>query len=237
MKYIFLLSAFLIFLFSAFIYFFPIFGAVVCPPCFGFVEVEGGIYIDASLNADLEKDKILSNLDAAHLLLREVYGEVEAPLPAIFLCVSKNCATYLGRRGEKASSFGHWAIVVYRDGNNSGILAHELSHIEIGFRLGFYNMSSVPIWFDEGVAVVASQDRTYLNVDPSGRLSCKEGVSGAVIADLDEWWRRASIGDVGIYSAAACEVMKWMDRRGNEGSLVRLLDLLRSGESFDVAFE
>ncbi len=237
MKYILLLSTFLIFIFSCFIYFFPIFGAVVCPTCFGFVEVESGIYIDASLDADLEKDKILSNLDAARLLLREVYVEVEAPLPAIFLCVSKNCATYLGRRGEKASSFGHWAIVVYRDGNSPGILAHELSHIEIGFRLGFYNMSSVPIWFDEGVAVVVSQDRRYLNVDPSGRLSCKEGVSGAMITDLDEWWRRAGTGDIGIYSAAACEVIKWIDHSGNEGSLVRLLDLLRSGESFDVAFE
>ncbi|NTD88044.1 hypothetical protein [Agrobacterium tumefaciens] len=237
MKYIVILSAFLIFLFSSFLYIFPIFGAVVCPSCFGFVEVEGGIYIDASLDADLEKDKILGNLDAARLLLKEVYVEVEAPLPTVFFCVSNNCATYLGTRGEKASSYGHWAIVVYRDGNSPVILAHELSHIEIGFRLGFFNMSSVPIWFDEGLAVVVSQDRRYLNVDPSGRLSCKEGVSGAVITDLDEWWRRASTGDVGVYSSAACEVIKWMNRRGNEGSLVRILDVLRSGESFDVAFQ
>lgn len=224
--------------FSLFIiYYYPIWGALLCPHCFGFKEFKSGIYVDIDLDDDRERGKILSNVDIARSLLRKVYGAVRAPMPAVFLCSSAKCSTRFGRRGEKASSYGHLAVIVFNDGNNPVILAHELSHVETGFRLGFYSWASVPAWFDEGLAVVVSRDNRYLEIGPSGTLSCNDTSDGALIADVDEWWQKASAGSVDIYSAAACRVVNWINGKNDIGAVEKLLDGLRAGGEFEKLFK
>ena len=230
----------LILLFSLFIFvflFFPIWGALLCPRCFGFKEVASVIYVDAELDDDREISKISSNVDIALSLVRKVYGAVRAPMPTVFLCSSAKCFTRFGNQGEKASSYGHWAVVVFSDGNNPVILAHELSHVETGFRIGFYGWASIPAWFDEGLAVAVSRDSRYLEIGPSGTLSCNKLSGGVLIADIDEWWQKASAGDVDIYSAAACRVVNWINGKNDIGAVEELLDELREGGDFEKLFK
>ncbi|WP_338808946.1 hypothetical protein V2V90_00145 [Agrobacterium leguminum] len=212
-------------------------GALLCPRCFGFKEVASGIYVDAELDDDREISKISSNVDIALSLVRKVYGAVRAPMPTVFLCSSAKCFTRFGNQGEKASSYGHWAVVVFSDGNNPVISAHELSHVETGFRIGFYGWASIPAWFDEGLAVAVSRDSRYLEIGLSALFLVINCLAEVSIADIDEWWQKASAGDVDIHSAAACRVVNWINGKNDIGAVEELLDELREGGDFEKLFK
>lgn len=120
-------------------------------------------------------------------------------------------------------------------GMDVGILAHEMSHVELHQRLGGAH-AGVPQWFDEGLAVVAGDDRRYIGAAGSADR-CLVRPDGPLPVSLEDWLRAAS-ANADVYAEAACAVSEWLVRyESPEQATGHLIDRLREGESFASLLE
>lgn len=122
-------------------------------------------------------------------------------------------------------------------------IAHEWSHVEIFARLG--GPRDVPAWFDEGLAVVLSEEPTQS--ESVCTVARESGVPIPTIEELitPEQWIDA-IGRYQdntknpnrlpvVYAFAGCEVRRWYLLVGHSGLNV-LIEQLRAGHTFESAF-
>lgn len=124
---------------------------------------------------------------------------------------------------------GSRLIVVRADaGDPFGILRHELAHVALHRRI----KGRVPLWFDEGYAVMAAQEYgrladLRLNVTvAAGKVPDLRGLDGAL---------RGTRGDAEAAYALAGSAVAELARRNPSGSLGPLLGRLVNGEPFEDA--
>lgn len=222
---------------AAFFYLVPVSGAYICPTCYGFSRIAPGIYDERTAHSS-DSQALLSAIAEAEPLLASVYMKTEAPLPVIFACKSSACYTRLGGGRDKAAAFANWAIRVSPEGRNTTILTHELAHVELYERLGSSALysSSMPTWFDEGLAVMVSRDERYLATDAAGKLTCKTGVNTPLPEELNSWIGEVEIDHQTLYAAAGCRVLSWWNRENSPRAIINLIDALRSGKTFAHKF-
>lgn len=117
-------------------------------------------------------------------------------------------------------------------GLNRVIAAHELSHVELRERLGSA-ADKVPQWFDEGLAVVVSDDRRYLTPASGGATDrCRVRSDEALPETLHDWLAWPSDDGHRLYAVSACRVDRWLAAHGGRRALLALVDRLRQGEEF-----
>ena len=118
-------------------------------------------------------------------------------------------------------------------GLNEVIISHELTHIELHSRVGVLrSWRSIPSWFDEGLAVLVSQDPRYteegwLRATENGRKAPKLEEIGKLL-DRSEWLMS--------YGTARREVGAWYERAGRSG-LERLIEEVRRGGDFNLSLD
>ena len=104
--------------------------------------------------------------------------------------------------------------------------------MELHWRIGYRGMfgSVVPVWFDEGLAVLVSGDRRL------GRRVQSEAVDTIVTYETLQQWltHTRAVGWRASYGAAAAAVRRIERRVGREG-LRRMVERLADGQSFDAA--
>lgn len=129
-----------------------------CAQCFGLKDIGNNVFTDAP--GDSEALSWL--VSASDSRVAEFYGTLQAH-PRYVICMTEDCYRRFGGSTAKATSFGAEIIRVGPNGLNATILAHERMHTELAARLGWYGMlaSSVPAWFNEGLAVYWSNDSRY----------------------------------------------------------------------------
>lgn len=222
---------------AVFLYRVPLAGAYLCPTCYGFSRIAPGIY-DERTATSIESRALLTAIAEAEPLLANVYMKTKAPLPVIFACKSHTCYTRLRGGRDKAAAFANWAIRVSPEGRNTTILTHELAHVELYERLGSSTLysSSLPTWFDEGLAVMVSRDERYLTTDAAGKLLCKTGINRPLPEDLNSWIGEAEIDHQTLYAQAGCRVLTWWNRENSPRAVINLIDALRSGKTFATVF-
>ena len=118
-------------------------------------------------------------------------------------------------------------------GLNATIVVHELTHVEVHERIGFLNhMRGVfPAWFDEGLAVVISEDLTYLKPGGTAVEKCKSTPAGDLPTNPISW--DAKIGkSPWIYAKAACRVMHWMEANGGRDGVLAAIADVAAGKHF-----
>jgi len=93
----------------------------------------------------------------------------------------------------------------------------------------------IPAWFDEGVAVIVSDDRRYLG--PVGLPDrCLISSDEPLPSGMLQWNRRAGEHDSHIYAEAACRVSQWMYGRGGSEAVANLILMVSNGTPFSQAY-
>ena len=94
------------------------------------------------------------------------------------------------------------------------MLSHELAHVELSARIGYWNRDEIPNWFDEGLAV--QFDDRYSDAEWRTRTD-----NGRTAPDLGQMAIITYDDRLG-YLTAKHEVQRWLDVVGQEGFFVLL---------------
>lgn len=203
---------------------YPQVGAVTCPRCYGFERVRDGLYAEGGASG-AQRELLVGVFEQANARVDEYYGG-KVTAPAIVACFSDGCYERIGGGGEKGVAVLNRAVMLSPRGIDTVIAAHEMSHVELDERLR--GDAKVPQWFDEGLAVVVSDDSRYLlPVTTAGAERCRVEPDGPLPESLGAWLKAAG-ADVMTYAKAACATTRVLKRI----TLPQLVDRLNAGESF-----
>lgn len=196
---------------------FPAAAAALCPSCYGFADLGDGIYVEGSMPADYRMTA-KATVETARARVRTFYGDLESS-PRVLLCATDACYRPLGG-GSRGLTLLDQALILSPRGTNTVIATHELAHAELHKRIGFgATLSrSVPQWFDEGLAVVVSDDPRYLAPGPD---RCRLEPGGSLPSSRAAWIESAENTD--LYARAACKVSRWLDTHGGSAGVLRLV--------------
>jgi hypothetical protein len=225
---------------------------LLAPERFGLTPVAPGIYVeigaDEATRANLRED-----MEHAADAMRAAYGKASAR-PIVNACISEACYAAFGGRGSVAKVYGDRILLSPR-GLNWHFLAHEWSHVEMRTRLTVSAWLNLPQWFDEGIAVAASEapehseDHWQFLVASNIPRPTREELHA--LKSLAQW--NDAVGRYGeksnaerkargeaeirpVYSAAGHEVRPWLAKVGSAG-LLRLIERLNRGEEFESAYD
>jgi hypothetical protein len=212
---------------------FPAAVAAVCPQCFGFQRLERGVYVQRGMTAD-EKANAADVIKKANQRIRDFYGE-QRGRATVLICATEPCYRRLRGGGSRGIAVYDRVLMLSPQGINETIAAHELSHIELHRRVGAWKIfrDTVPTWFDEGLAVVVSDDPRYL-APPGSADRCLARTQQPLPETLRDWL--SEVYDAEPYAVAACRVHEWLAAKGGPAAAVRLAQRLREGASFDEAY-
>jgi hypothetical protein len=181
---------------------YPAVGAVSCPGCYGLEEVRPGLHVEPGLTAKQRRD-VTDVVDRGAERVAAFFGGLRSD-PRFLACVSDGCYARIGGGGERGIAVLNRAVMLSPRGIDPVIAAHELTHVELHARLGG---ATVPHWFDEGLAVLVSDDARYLL--PAGEGDrCRVPPAGPLPGTLADWLRAAG-ADRQVYAQAACAVSRW----------------------------
>jgi len=142
--------------------------------------------------------------------------------PTLIICHSNACHARLGSGGARAVTYGTQFIYVSPRGMLPEILAHEFFHVELHARIGLRGMltGAVPAWFDEGMAVLVSQDQRYL--DPEYKAVNCEAVRADSLPVSSRDWRRQS-GKIAqtLHHDAGCAAQARLAQMGELATAMR----------------
>jgi hypothetical protein len=213
----------------------PAVAAIVCPQCFGFERLRGSIFVDPAMSTDLRSD-FLENVTEGEQRVSSFFGGLRER-PTILACASTTCARRMHEKGARAVSYAQYGLRLSPVGLDVVTVAHERTHIEVHGRIGIVRFltGALPAWFDEGLAVLVSDDPRYLRPAGSGDR-CLAAPNQNLPIGTAEWMRRAS-ADPTLYTQAACRVQRWADAHGGRDGLLLLIDRVGAGASFDTVWD
>lgn len=206
---------------------FPAIAAAGCPTCYGFTDQGGGLFVESGAPSQ-DVDATRTTIEAARARVLSFYGDLESG-PRILLCRSEACYQPLGGASRGIALLDQVLILSPR-GANVVIAAHELAHIEFHRRIGAAATltRSVPQWFDEGLAVVISNDPRYLGDGPD---RCRSEPAGNLPTSRTAWIETAQSAN--LYAQAACKVSRWLSGHGGADGVRRLAAPIANGASFE----
>jgi hypothetical protein len=200
----------------------------LAPDFFGFVEISNEIYVDRSMPISQRTD-FLKTVKAAQERVSQFFGDLDGH-PKIFACSTEAC--FVSNRfgfTPKGQAYGSSALILSPRGLDVVIISHELTHIELHTRVGaIRSWHSIPDWFDEGLAVLVSQDPRYSEAAWNQATENKKNVPPLNALD----WGKG--GWMKGYGTARHAVGDWYVHAGRDG-LLRLIALIKNGSAFDTA--
>ncbi|MFC6022652.1 hypothetical protein ACFP2T_41650 [Plantactinospora solaniradicis] len=211
---------------------FPSVAATTCPRCYGLVPVQNGLYTERGLsNAD--RQRLIEVYRDANQRIDGFYEGRESR-PTVLACFTPGCYKRVGGGDERGIAVRDQAVMLSPRGIDPVIAAHELSHVEFHVRLGS-RRDQIPQWFDEGLAVLVSDDARYL-LPPTAPDRCRNASSEPLPRTLNAWLRVART-DEQVYAKAACRVYQWAEAHGGGRAVLDLVDRLNRGERFAALVE
>jgi len=207
-------------------------GALACPLCYGFESAGSNVFIDKAA-APSTREAAVTAVREGRARVRSFYGTVIST-PRIMICATDSCYLKLGGRSRGMALLDIGLFIAPGEAS-AVILAHELSHIELHARLGIVGTMrrDIPQWFDEGVAVVVSDDARYLTAMKTGDR-CLLSSDETLPTKRADWVERADHDD--LYKKAACRVSRWMTEHGGPQAVVSLIDAVARRKDFAQAY-
>ena len=218
------------FLFNAFLALFFVGAAipgthrVVCPDCFGLVEIAPRVWTDRPSKGI----ELLSLRSQAQTKVADFFKDAP-PNPTTIFCTTKTCAQTFGIGGN-GLSISDMVVMFSPGGLTLGTMTHEMTHSRLHRNMGLRNIWAQPFpsWFDEGLAThVAGHPNT-------GRVARAEERRRVQQARRVWQWgstmRALGVGQA--YAAAAAEVAALEARLGRDG-LLDIIERADKGENFD----
>jgi hypothetical protein len=212
---------------------YPAAAAVACPACYGFQSLGHNLFVEASMSPE-QRTHTSAVVDQARDQVASFYGTLSGS-PRILVCTTSDCYRRVGGGGSRGMALLTFALLLSQRGIDPVIAAHELSHIELHNRLGLVRTvrRAVPQWFDEGVAVVVSNDPRYL-VAPDRRDRCIVADAGDLPTTRSAWTHGAANDN--LYAKAACRVSRWIADKGGPRAVIDLISQVAQGRDFDSAY-
>ena len=176
---------------------------MACPQCYGLVHIGNDVFADPVMT-QRERRSALRSIDRGRQVVRAFYGSLKSS-PRIVVCWTRSCSSIFGSRGAKGVTYAWHAILLSRSRILDVIAAHEIAHTELHWRMGYsgWLRGTVPVWFDEGLAVIVSADPRFRR-DVS-RAAVSEIVR--VTSYMGQWSDHARrVGWRTAYGAAATRV-------------------------------
>jgi hypothetical protein len=202
------------------------------PSWFGFAEISEGVYADDQMSLG-QRQEFLKTLSLAKERVSVFFGSTQAS-SKVFACSTEECFISHGGVTAKGKAYGDSMLLLSPRGLNVTIAAHELTHIELHNRVGaFRSWREIPVWFDEGLAVLVSEDSRYteeawLKATDNGRNAPELKAIGKATPLGNDNWQFS-------YGTARRAVGKWYLQAGR-GGLATLITNLKGGKDFDFAF-
>lgn len=206
---------------------FPTVGAVACPGCYGLEPLGRQWYVEAELPT-AERVAVEAAVEVGAGRVARFYGE-QRSAPTVLACRSAPCYRRIGGGGERGIAVLNRVVLLSPRGIDPAIAAHEMAHVELAGRLG---SAKVPQWFDEGLAVLVSDDPRYLRAE-NGRDRCLASTPGPLPLTLDRWLADAG-ADRRLYARAACRVHRWAAARGGSRAVLDLVERVHGGADFET---
>ncbi len=195
---------------------------------FSVEEIMENVYADKF--ADLShRREALQAIHYARDRVQQHFGAVRSS-PAWIVCVTESCYANAAGNGYRATTWGNFLIVISPSALNGHFFAHELSHAELGTRLTRSAQARIPAWFDEGLAVLVSNDPRYVSKS-GGEALASESELPVLYSDFK---REIGVNYQKAYRAAYAKVAAWHLRSGPQG-IQQLIDRMNAGAEFDSA--
>jgi len=213
---------------------YPAIDAAIWPSFYGMEYAAPRIVVDQAMQAQMRAD-LLRNAEAATSAARSFYGTFHRR-PYLVACSTEACDHKMGGRGPKGMAYTTPLATVIRLSPrdiNETILTHEFSHVELGTKVSLWAQitGAFPIWFDEDVAVVVSDDSQFLNPGASAAERCVRNTEEPLPTKYSDWGPRTG-KDPMLYADAACRVLQWMEANGGTAGLLKTLNAMDHGMVF-----
>lgn len=198
-----------------------------------------GVFVDDAFPSERRAELKAAAAEAAGRVER-FFGERKSS-PTLILCADERALERYAGSSKRTiltyrTPFGDY-IVAAPPSLEVLLVSHELVHAELDKRLGWKKaLWKIPMWFQEGLAMVASGDTRYDEVRLREAV-LKAGLSPE-LKELESWRafnRLAAENPDVAYGTAFKEVSLWYRRAGAQG-LTRLLAELEGGADFAVAY-
>jgi len=200
-------------------------GKLLLPTLFGLDRISPQLYFDRAMPA-AERSRLLAVFEVARDRVQAFWGEAPGQ-PTICACSTAECYhRFGGGRDRGQTSFGH--ILLSPRGLDAVVMSHEWTHAELSRRCPLF--ATVPAWFSEGLAAVASADPLY----DEAAFVREIGASPHVAVSSLETLRQFLDAPHG-YLTAAHEIRGWLSVVG-QGGLLDLVAAMRRGEEFHHAY-
>jgi hypothetical protein len=211
----------------------------------GMKNIAPYIYVEA--NMSLKQQKIvLTEFKNSQQYLVDIYGDIKTN-PNLYFCESKSCAESIGMYGTVVGNRLVNSLILTKKGTTKEIIAHELAHEELSYRVGglYRWWKEIPIWFDEGLAVYISNEHRH------DKRAWKQIINQKLpypkineMISLNNWNLATKKYNENVdydqlvvsYATAGHIVEKWY-KKANKDGLIELLNDVKNGMSFEQAYK
>jgi len=180
-----------------------------------------------------QQQQFLHRLQVSREKIQHFFGSIEAN-PTIYACVTPACARIFGGVKAKAKAYGASKILLTAEGLDNTTIIHELAHIELHKRIGSKQAwHKIPMWFDEGLAVLICEDARYHEVH--WQRMTNNGNNVVALDDLvtERQWMQAVQQGKWPYGVARKAVQEWYAARGHQ-ALETLILRMKQGKGFSL---
>ena len=200
------------------------------PTWFGFTKISEGVYVDNEMSP-ANQQEFLKTLGIAKNRVSAFFGDIVVS-PEVFACSTEECFISHGGVTAKGKAYGESMLLLSPRGLDVVIASHELTHIELHHRIGvFRSWREIPSWFDEGLAVLVSEDPRYTE-----KAWLQATNNGQNVPELKDIGKMLRSGDWQLsYGTARRAVGLWYLHAGHAG-LEHLITEVKSGNEFDSVF-
>jgi len=126
-------------------------------------EISPNIFISSSFDSS-QKDNLLSIIDSGKSRVNDTFGNMGS-FPRVIIATTEEEASNFGSNayGKALITPLGQCIVFGPKGQNVDVVAHEYTHAEVHFRVGWLNhFLNIPIWLNEGIALLVDYREPYL---------------------------------------------------------------------------
>ena len=199
---------------------------VACSPVVapeGMIAVSSTLIVEKSIPKKA-RVKLVKDIASSKQKVATFFGGEMLANPIIYACESGSCLSQFGGEPAAAKAIGSTKVILSEEGRKPELLMHEMVHIEFHHRLGGkVNLHKVPMWFDEGLAIIACDE------NPAGYA---RHTLDLTLNDLhsEKQWLNAYYSNSQPYEVARDAVSNWFKREGTEGLLGLIDEIKRTGE-------
>lgn len=184
-------------------------------------EYENHIYMEQSIPEETQKE-IIDDYGKSKDKILDFFNEVSASPTIIFVQSPETTKRYAQNRTGQ-TYYMYWGnyIVIGPNGFNEDVIAHELMHSELRERVK--KKDSIPVWFDEGLAMLVDDRFSSINTDKVDFEELERLATRSVFYDPESSSEN--------YLTAKSEVSRWYGISGKQG-LINLINGLNAGTPF-----